>query len=185
MVFAFLPVLLGMVARVTLPEIDDPNLVLPTLLREQLPAWLGALAMAAVFSTEVDTCDAILFMISTSASKDLYKRYLQACGERRRPASRRADRRRHRRNVRRCAFHLPDDRDRRADDLLFVSRRQPVRAGYRWPLHEACRIGGCDGRDRCRRWHAARRAVRIRQRISMAGSDVVWTACCRRCLSPR
>jgi solute:Na+ symporter, SSS family len=77
MVFAFLPVLLGMVARVTLPEIGDPNLVLPTLLREQLPAWLGALAMAAVFSTEVDTCDAILFMISTSASKDLYKRYLK------------------------------------------------------------------------------------------------------------
>src|SRR5262249_37601488 len=30
----------------------------------------------AVFSTEVDTCDAILFMISTSASKDLYKRFV-------------------------------------------------------------------------------------------------------------
>jgi SSS family solute:Na+ symporter len=77
MLFAFLPVLMGMVARVALPDIDDPNLVLPALLREQLPAWLGALAMAAVFSTEVDTCDAILFMISTSASKDLYKRYLR------------------------------------------------------------------------------------------------------------
>jgi SSS family solute:Na+ symporter len=77
MLFAFFPVLLGMVARVTLPGIEDPNLVLPALLREQLPAWLGALAMAAVFSTEVDTCDAILFMISTSASKDLYKRYLR------------------------------------------------------------------------------------------------------------
>lgn len=49
---------------------------MPTLLREQLPAWLGALALAAVFSTEVDTCDAILFMISTSASKDLYKRHI-------------------------------------------------------------------------------------------------------------
>ena len=77
MLFAFCPVLLGMVARVALPGIDDPNLVLPTLLREQLPAWLGALAMAAVFSTEVDTCDAILFMISTSASKDLYKRHFK------------------------------------------------------------------------------------------------------------
>lgn len=76
MLFAFIPVLLGIVARVTLPGIEDPNLVLPTLLRDQLPVWIGALAMAAVFSTEVDTCDAILFMISTSASKDLYKRYL-------------------------------------------------------------------------------------------------------------
>jgi SSS family solute:Na+ symporter len=77
MLFAFAPVLLGIAARVLLPGIDDPNLVLPTLLRERLPAWLGALAMAAVFSTEVDTCDAILFMISTSASKDLYKRHLR------------------------------------------------------------------------------------------------------------
>lgn len=76
MLFAFVPVLMGMTARATLPGIEDPNLVLPTLLREKLPAWLGALAMAAVFSTEVDTCDAILFMISTSASKDLYKRHL-------------------------------------------------------------------------------------------------------------
>jgi SSS family solute:Na+ symporter len=33
--------------------------------------------MAAVFSTEVDTCDAILFMISTSVSKDLFKRYVR------------------------------------------------------------------------------------------------------------
>ena len=54
----------------------DPNLVLPTFLATQLPVWLGALALAAVFSTEVDTCDAILFMISTSASKDLYKRHI-------------------------------------------------------------------------------------------------------------
>ena len=77
MIFAFLPVLLGMVGRVVSPDVQDPNLVLPTLLREQLPAWLGALALAAVFSTEVDTCDAILFMISTSASKDIYKRHIR------------------------------------------------------------------------------------------------------------
>lgn len=76
MLFAFIPVLFGIAARVTLPGIEDPNLVLPTLLRERLPGWIGALAMAAVFSTEVDTCDAILFMITTSASKDVYKRYV-------------------------------------------------------------------------------------------------------------
>jgi SSS family solute:Na+ symporter len=45
-------------------------------LTQELPPWLGAIALAAVFSTEVDTCDAILFMLSTSASKDLYKRFL-------------------------------------------------------------------------------------------------------------
>ena len=38
------------------------------------PRTLGALALAAVFSAEVGTCDAILFMLSTSLSQDLYKR---------------------------------------------------------------------------------------------------------------
>jgi SSS family solute:Na+ symporter len=77
MLFAFLPVLLGMAGRVALPLTDGPDLVLPTVLIELLPPWLGALALAAVFSTEVDTCDAILFMISTAVSKDLYQRYLR------------------------------------------------------------------------------------------------------------
>lgn len=76
MLFAFAPVLLGMIARVAIPGIENRDAVLPTVLLEQLPPWLGALALAAVFSTEVDTCDAILFMISTSASQDLYKRFL-------------------------------------------------------------------------------------------------------------
>ena len=76
LLFAFVPVLLGMTGRVALPGIASADLVLPTVLTTLLPAWIGALALAAVFSTEVDTSDAILFMISTSASKDLYKRYL-------------------------------------------------------------------------------------------------------------
>jgi SSS family solute:Na+ symporter len=77
MLFAFLPVLLGMVGRVALPQTSAPDLVLPTVLTELLPPWIGALALAAVFSTEVDTCDAILFMISTSVSKDLFQRYVR------------------------------------------------------------------------------------------------------------
>jgi hypothetical protein len=44
--------------------------VLPTLLTHALPAWLGAIAQAAVLSTEVDTSDAIHFMLATSATKD-------------------------------------------------------------------------------------------------------------------
>jgi SSS family solute:Na+ symporter len=76
MLFAFLPVLLGMVARAAVPGISSPDAVLPTVLHEVLPAWLGALALAAVFSTEVDTCDAILFMLSTSAAKDFYVRFV-------------------------------------------------------------------------------------------------------------
>ena len=76
MAFAFAPVLLGMTARVLMPGITDVNAVLPSLLARHLPPWLGAIALAAVFSTEVDTCDAILFMLSTSAAQDVYKRFL-------------------------------------------------------------------------------------------------------------
>jgi solute:Na+ symporter, SSS family len=77
LLFAFLPVLLGMAGRAALPPASAPDLVLPTVLTELLPPWIGALALAAVFSTEVDTCDAILFMISTSVSKDLFQRYVR------------------------------------------------------------------------------------------------------------
>jgi SSS family solute:Na+ symporter len=75
--FAFAPPLLGMAARATHPGLTNPNIVLPSVLVEQLPPWLGALALAAVFSAEVSTCDAILFMLATSLSQDLYRRFLQ------------------------------------------------------------------------------------------------------------
>ena len=74
LVFAFLPVLMGLSARVLFPGIVERDLVLPTLLLHGLPVWLGALALAAVFSAEMGACEAILFMLSTSLSQDLYKR---------------------------------------------------------------------------------------------------------------
>jgi len=75
--FAFAPPLFGMAARLAHPGLTDPNLVLPTILVEQLPTALGALTLAAVFSAEVSTCDALLFMLATSLSQDLYKRFLR------------------------------------------------------------------------------------------------------------
>lgn len=74
LIFAFLPVFLGLSARVLFPGIESRDLVLPTLLLHGLPVWLGALALAAVFSAEMGACEAILFMLSTSLSQDLYKR---------------------------------------------------------------------------------------------------------------
>jgi solute:Na+ symporter, SSS family len=75
--FGFIPVVLGMAARVAHPGITSPNLVLPTVLVEQMSPLLGALALSAVYSAEVSTCDAILFMLATSLSQDLYKRFLR------------------------------------------------------------------------------------------------------------
>lgn len=75
--FGFIPAILGMAARVVNPGIESPNLVLPTVLAEQLPTSLAALGLAAIYSAEVSTCDAILFMLATSLSRDLYKRFVR------------------------------------------------------------------------------------------------------------
>jgi len=77
LVFAFVPVLLGMVARARHPGLSTIDLALPTLLVQDLPAAAGALGLAALFSAEVSSADAILFMLSTSLSQDLYRRFVR------------------------------------------------------------------------------------------------------------
>ena len=77
LVFAAVPPLLGMIARATFPELVDHDLALPTLLMESLPPLVGALGLAALFSAEVSSSDAILFMLSTSLSQDLYRRFVR------------------------------------------------------------------------------------------------------------
>lgn len=76
LLFSFLPVLIGMAARATHPGLTDSNVILPTVLAHDLSPALGGLALAAAFSAEVSTCDAILFMLATSLSKDLYQRFI-------------------------------------------------------------------------------------------------------------
>ena len=77
LLFAFAPPLLGMIARVYEPALANPEFAIPTVLTLGLPTVFGALALAAVFSAEVSSADTILFMLSTSLSKDIYKRYLR------------------------------------------------------------------------------------------------------------
>ena len=75
LVFAVVFTLLGMIARMLVPDLPDQNLALPTLLLESLPPLVGALGLAALFSAEVSSADAILFMLATSLSRDLYHRF--------------------------------------------------------------------------------------------------------------
>jgi solute:Na+ symporter, SSS family len=84
MAFGFLPVLMGIAARAAQLAPAHRDLVLPTVLSTQLPPAVGAIGLAAVFSAEVSTCDAILFMLATSLSKDLYKRFVNPLADDRR-----------------------------------------------------------------------------------------------------
>ncbi len=77
MLFAIIPPLLGMVARVSHPSLTNPELALPMILTSAMPVALGSLGLAAVFSAEVSSADAILFMLATSLSEDLYRRFLK------------------------------------------------------------------------------------------------------------
>ena len=73
--FAVFPPLLGVIAHSFYPELQNHELALPTLMVHQMPFWLGALALAAVFSAELSAADAVLAMLSTSFARDWIQGY--------------------------------------------------------------------------------------------------------------
>jgi SSS family solute:Na+ symporter len=75
--FAFIPPILGISARALHPGLPHHELALPTVLMLDLPPVLGSLGLAAVVAAEVSSADAILFMLSTSLSQDLYKGFVK------------------------------------------------------------------------------------------------------------
>lgn len=76
LLFSFFPVLLGMMAAVSISGLSHPDLALPSIITEMVPFWVGALLLAAIFSAEISSADAVLFMLSTSLGKDLYKTFI-------------------------------------------------------------------------------------------------------------
>jgi SSS family solute:Na+ symporter len=74
--YAIIPALLGMIAHLRFPELTNPDLALPTILLRGLPPAIGTLGLAAVFSAELSAADAVLFILTTSLSQDLYKRFV-------------------------------------------------------------------------------------------------------------
>jgi SSS family solute:Na+ symporter len=77
MLFACAPAVIGLTAAAMYPGLERADLALPTMLAEGLPASFGALALAGVFAAEISSADAVLFMLSTSASRDLYRGLLR------------------------------------------------------------------------------------------------------------
>ncbi|HEX7778283.1 MAG TPA: sodium:solute symporter family protein [Vicinamibacterales bacterium] len=73
MLFAWLPVMLGLAARALHPDLAKPEMALPTLLSESVPPIVGALGLAAIFSAVISAADAVLFMLATSGARDFYR----------------------------------------------------------------------------------------------------------------
>lgn len=82
--YAIVPVGMGMIARVRFPDLASPELALPTLLLRGVPPALGGLGLAAVFSAEISAADAVLFMLTTSLTRDLYARFVDTSADERR-----------------------------------------------------------------------------------------------------
>ena len=74
--YAIVPALLGIIAHARFPELASTNNALPMILMYLLPPAVGAIGLAAVFSAEISASDAVLFMLTTSLSQDLYKRFV-------------------------------------------------------------------------------------------------------------
>jgi solute:Na+ symporter, SSS family len=79
--YAIIPVVLGMIARVRFPDLTSPDQALPMILMHGLPVAVGTLGLAAVFSAELSAADAVLFMLTTSLSQDLYKRFVNRAAD--------------------------------------------------------------------------------------------------------
>ena len=77
MVFACLPVLIGIAAQTLEPGLPRKEMALPVMLADHLPAAIGSLALAAVFSAELSSADAVLFMLATSGARDFYRGFLR------------------------------------------------------------------------------------------------------------
>jgi solute:Na+ symporter, SSS family len=76
LLYAGVPPLMGIIARARFPALPNHELALPMVLMHGVPPLVGSLGLAAVFSAEISAADAGLFMLTTSLSQDLYKRFL-------------------------------------------------------------------------------------------------------------
>ena len=76
LVFAAIPVLIGMAAFACFPDLSRADLALPTAMKEMMPFPIASLALAAIFAAEVSTADTVLYMLAGSITNDLYKRFL-------------------------------------------------------------------------------------------------------------
>ncbi|MBR1658461.1 MAG: sodium:solute symporter family protein [Synergistaceae bacterium] len=75
LIFAVIPVIIGMSAGACFPELSRADLALPSAMKEMMPFFAASLALAGIFAAEVSTADTVLYMLAGSINNDLYKRF--------------------------------------------------------------------------------------------------------------
>ena len=75
LIFAIIPVFIGMTAGACYPGLTRADLALPTAMKNMMPFFAASLALAAIFAAEVSTADTVLYMLTGSLTNDIYKRF--------------------------------------------------------------------------------------------------------------
>lgn len=75
--FIFSPYILGICGIILLPNILDPEMVIPELAFMMFPGFMAAIVLTAIMSAIMSTVAALLLLTGTVFSIDLYKRWLK------------------------------------------------------------------------------------------------------------
>src|SRR5699024_4127628 len=74
--FAYAPYLLGFMGIALLPNLSDPEMVIPTLAYTFFPGIFAALILSAVMAAIMTTSDSVLMQAGTILSRDVYQRFI-------------------------------------------------------------------------------------------------------------
>ena len=76
LIFAVIPVIIGMACYSCYPELSRADLALPSAMKNMMPFYAACLALAGIFAAEVSTADTVLYMLAGSLVNDLYRRFI-------------------------------------------------------------------------------------------------------------
>ncbi len=74
---ALLPYLTGAAARVLFPNLANPDLAIPTLVKHTLPPWAGGLLLAGVLAAGMSTFASVLIIVSSGVVRDVVEKGLK------------------------------------------------------------------------------------------------------------
>ena len=75
--FIFTPYILGLIGIVLLPNIADPEMVIPELARLLFPTVIATIVLIAIMAAIMSTADSQLMMTGSILSRDIYQRFIK------------------------------------------------------------------------------------------------------------
>lgn len=74
--FVYSPYLLGIIGIVLLPNLADPEMIIPTLAHSLFPGVIAALVLSALMAAVISTADSQLVQLASILSRDVYQRFI-------------------------------------------------------------------------------------------------------------